>query len=115
MAVKITGIIVPADPDSDITQVVFERGDLEYMQRVVGGYVEATDMPRVKATIWSNDEGAIIKLPVNVRASEFLYKFAPEHEGHNIMFGDVLITGLPDKDGDTQSVTAVVQRYLLES
>lgn len=97
-AVKITtgGTVEVVDYPAD--------DSLHFLQACVGGYVEAIDfsVARFEVTMWLNEEGKVYGLPRNGLATWLAQD--------SIMLGDwiagdVVITGLPDNDGNTQGLT----------
>lgn len=102
MEIKV--VVIPSDEDEPLAMRELEQGNLRAMQEIVGGLIEFTDIPAANASLVSNEEGLIYGLPLNTRATAILHTFAPIHTGHTILVGDCFICGLPDQDGDTQSV-----------
>lgn len=68
----VQGIIIPADNSASLTVATFET--LEDYQQVVGGWIEAVDIPDLGVTIYVNEEELIRDLPFNRRAT-FLWRF----------------------------------------
>jgi hypothetical protein len=54
------------------------------LNRLVGGYIEAVRAPRSDVVIYANEEGLLMSLPVNLRAS--LWTGLP-------LVGDVVVLG----------------------
>lgn len=69
----ITGIVIPADTETPISTVEFERGDISVIQNVVGGYFGVIDTTPHQSSIWIHDEGKLIGLPVNLRATLYVW------------------------------------------
>lgn len=73
--------------------VDFPKTDrLEFMQRAVGGYIEAIRL-RGGRVMWVNEEGMLKGLPTNEKATEVVVDEAPQYiwgPGHKIL-GPVLI------------------------
>ncbi len=80
---------------------------LDEMQAVVGGYVEAINF--ADSTMWCNEEGSDLELPVNPLASRFAKKRLAE-VGRILLTqdgwiaGTVFLTGLVDDEGDETDV-----------
>jgi hypothetical protein len=101
----ITGIVIPATIEQSMTRVEYESEDFRFIQSIVGGTFTVTDLEEdVKASIFSNDEGLLIGLDFNKRATALLYAFSPRHIGYTMLVGTCLIVGYPDEEGVTQSV-----------
>lgn len=106
MTQQITGLRIPADDDQPITVTALARSDFRAIQAVVGGLFDVIDLATSAATLWLNDEGKLIGLPVNRRATALLWALHSAWAGNDVLCGDVLVTGQPDSQGDTQSVPA---------
>jgi hypothetical protein len=100
-------VIVPADSQSP-AQVVDAQLTLDYLQGVVGGLIEAvhldqvlTDSGRrdVDATVFLNEEGKLIGLPVNPRATD-LCALAIGGWVLDVICGDVIVVGPPGPEGE---------------
>lgn len=106
-------VIIPAD-GSQVARIVDEKLDLKYMQGVVGGYIEAVDVDviltdtgkkQTNATVFVNEEGKLIRLPVNPRATD-LCAIAIGGWVRDVIAGDVIVVGQPDAEGETTPVPA---------
>lgn len=106
-------LVVPADEEQ--APFVKELKDYDYRkgQEIVGGLIQPVDIDAQDCTVWCNEEGHPLGLPLNRRATAYLYAFAPEHRGFNVLMGDCYISGLPDDDGDTTSVPELVVGTIL--
>ena len=100
-------IIVPAD-SSNPAQVVDEHLSLDYLQGVVGGLIEAVNLHQVlsdsgrhnvDATVFVNEEGKLIGLPVNPRATD-LCALAIGGWVRDVICGDVIVVGPPGPEGE---------------
>jgi Domain of unknown function (DUF3846) len=103
-------LIIPASGEK--AWVVDERIDLDYLQNVVGGWIEAVDVEQVltdsgrrsvNATVFVNEEGKLNGLPVNHRATD-LCALAIGGWFHDVIVGDVVVAGQPDDEGETNAV-----------
>jgi len=75
-------------------------------QAVVGGYIEGIFKPDF--TIYVNEEGILMRLPLNERIAEVADYPQP-------LFGNALIVGPADSDGNDTDVPAhIVTHYELE-
>lgn len=102
---EITGVLIPANEETLIRRVDFERGDIAAMQGFVGGLFEAIDFEEPRDTIWCHEEALLVGAPVNRRASLLLWVHSYSHRGATRVRGDVLITGQPDAAGDTTDIS----------
>ena len=62
------------------------------------------DIDRPEATLILNEEGKLMGLPMNRRATLLLWVHLTRWRGHDALAGDVLIVGRPDDDGNMQDV-----------
>ncbi|SDB87219.1 protein of unknown function [Raineyella antarctica] len=93
------GIIIPADENSPcVTQ---EFIGLKDYRQAVGGLIEPVDLPRIGATIYVNEEGLILDLPLNVRATILRWFWMPDTLRQSTLVGDAVLVGMPDPRGDT--------------
>ena len=101
---QITALVVPCDEEEDIRKIEYEQGDIRFIQSVVEGTFTVTDLEQADASIFSNDEGLLLDLPFNRRATGMLYTFSPRHRGYTMLVGNCLVTGMPDEEGNTLAV-----------
>lgn len=108
-------IVIPAD-GTQPARVVDDNITLEFMQGVVGGYIETvpiyevlTDSGRkhVEADLFVNEEGKLIGLPLNPRATD-LAALTIGGWVHDVIKGDVIVTGQPDDEGRNTPVPQTV-------
>jgi hypothetical protein len=100
----IKGILMPVDQFAPISVVEFDQSDYTQITKLIGGTFGVTDTLRPDASVWYHDEGKILGLPVNRRASLFLWVHRTEFRGYDALMGDVLILGPADDEGNTTSV-----------
>ncbi|NKY18889.1 DUF3846 domain-containing protein [Tsukamurella spumae] len=86
-------------------------GDYQAWQKRVGGTFDVMNIYRPDAGLVIHDEGKIIGLPLNRRASLLLWVHNSPFRGVDTIMGECLIVGAPDDEGETQSCPA----ELLES
>jgi hypothetical protein len=107
-------LFVPADPDIPIRILTLPNPEagFDILQQAVGGNFEV--QAHDEGDIWLNDEGRLLDLPINVRINHWMLNdsaLAREHQvGESlVMYGDVVVTGPPDENGD---ITAVDQHMV---
>ncbi|SIS17685.1 protein of unknown function [Microbacterium sp. RURRCA19A] len=103
---------LPADQDEPITAL--EVHQLEDYQAAVGGWIEPVDIPELGITIYVHEEGLVLGLPFNSRATFLWWYFIPEARHKAMLVGPALIVGLPDRNGDSTSIPNDVARLLTE-
>lgn len=100
----IQGLVV--EPDGTFRKVEIDNEHLAPYQAIVGGYIEA--ITGKIATVYVNEEGLILNLPINPSATLFAQRFiAPGHR----LFGTALIVGPPSGGLDTPVRQSVVDHY----
>lgn len=112
---KITGILVPQDDEQPLQKVEFERGDIRTMQGYVGGTFDVIDIDNPPASIWFDDEGKIkAEWTPNRRATLMLWVHSSAFRNFDVVAGNALLTGPPDKNGDTTSAPDHLLKLLFE-
>ena len=109
----VTGVIIPADEALAISQCEFN--DLRDYQMAVGGLIEAIDLDDPSMTFFANEEGKLIGLPVNRRATMLWWLHNPATYGYDVLAGDAVLVGQPDQDGDTQSAPESIIGLLMDT
>lgn len=86
--------------------VEFDNNEVTPMQDAVGGNLQALTVgtPQGDVTFWANEEGKLLRLPINGAATNMWWILAPEFAQRDFLVGDVIITGGADRNGDTLSV-----------
>lgn len=77
------------------------EGQLQALQGLVGGYIEAAYSADQSVTFWINEEGKIHDLPVNGFGTALWWLVNPAVRNRDTLRGPVLITGGADGQGDT--------------
>lgn len=77
--------------------------ELSQLQTAVGGYVQAV-YPNPDTTLWLNEDGRILELPINQPATEVWEALRPG--GADTLRGVVVVTGSADGNGETLPITA---------
>ena len=104
---------IPADQDESITHL--EVHQLEDYQAAVGGWIEPVDIAELGITIYVHEEGLVLALPFNPRATFLWWYFVPEARQKAMLVGPALIVGLPDQRGESTNVPDGTARLLTES
>lgn len=95
-------IVIPADESQPIT--VHNFMDFQDYQSVVEGTFEAIDLEALPFSFFVNDEGKLIGLAQNRRATLIWWSSVPGIIGRDVLHGDVVLIGAPDDEGDTTSL-----------
>jgi len=101
------GIVIPA---SSLVPVELKTldGSLEGYQSVVNGLIQVVEAGGIVFIV--NEEGKLQGMPINNRATSYLYAVVPEWRGWDVLAGPVLIMG--NGDGEFTSVPqAVIEAF----
>jgi|688.fasta_scaffold07801_17 hypothetical protein len=95
---RIKGIFIPVL--GPIVEVYIKRKDsLDEFRKLVDGYIEAVSLD--SADMYCNEEGRLMNLPLNFRATRLNLSRFSEHKGEASIgiVGDVLLLGSVDRFG----------------
>jgi Domain of unknown function (DUF3846) len=106
-------LIIRTDGTTEVGDLDAPEGSLKVLQNAVGGYVEAVDLrdPEEPATMWVNEDGIALGLPMNVYGT-LIYQLM--YHTPNGILGDIAISGLPDDEGDTTGISDKLRTALEE-
>ncbi|MEU2204240.1 DUF3846 domain-containing protein [Microbacterium oleivorans] len=107
------GIVIPADEAAPLEFRLF--GQITEYQEAVGGYFQCVDIDEPAATFFCNEDGKVIGLPLNRRASLAWWTLFSAARGVDALMGDVILLGQPDEEGDTQDVPAELVTLLMKT
>lgn len=101
---EITAIVIPADLGQPLRQERIDPNDLSAYQALVGGHIEAIELSRPSASMYINEEGKLLELPVNHRATAL----AAVHNNkfRDIVVGEAFVTGPLTATGRDTTVPA---------
>lgn len=111
----IQGIRIPMDAEQPIELVEFDQGDYRAIQRHIGGNFQCLDMERPDSTLFCDEEGRINGSEMNRRATLILWVHDSRFRGADVIFGNAMILGRPDDDGNTASVPDSFQEILIKA
>ena len=102
------GVVIKADGTLERLDLSESEQELKSLQNAVGGYVQVIELED-DFTMWVNEEGKLLNLPVNEIATVIWeVRFGI---GTDIICGDVVFTGGMDEDGETLTISeANIQR-----
>lgn len=107
------GILIPADERRPLELQDFRS--LDGYQLAVGGWIEGVPAGEDGTSFFANTEGEHVGLPVNRRASiHWLLQFRGRAT-HDRLFGDVVLVGPADEEGETQGVPEALLLLLFET
>ena len=103
METSILALLIHAAPSREVD--VIRINDLEEgLEFLVGGWFETITPKDWDQTWWLNEEGKILGLPFNARATELAHKHHAISLGDHIA-GDLVVTGGIDDNGETLGLT----------
>ena len=100
----LNAIVIPVDPGQPIRQQQLHSSDLDGYRQIVGGNLEVLTLDRPSASLYFNEEGKLLGLPINPRATVLLWAHNSAFRGHDVIVGPAFIVGLPDDEGDDTTV-----------
>lgn len=95
-------IQIPVDEERPLYKVAVEG--LDGMQAAVGGYIQVIDLTSLNASLVMDEEGKLAQKPINRRATLLFWLLFPSVRHRDVIVGDAIIVGQPDKDGNTTDV-----------
>lgn len=107
-------LLIPADMSLPLQAVDMPDGSsLALLQKMVGGYVEATPVNDRdhEITLYVDEEGKMKHKPFNERAT-YLWTLIYNSVLDDFLVGDVVVTGGVGKDGEEQTVSKDVVELL---
>ena len=88
-------VVVKADGDFSVVDIA--GNELKTLQGLVGGWIQAVDL-KPNLTLWVNEEGKMVGLPVNGFATEM---WDSVYGATDVIVGTAVFTGGTDDEGDT--------------
>lgn len=104
------GVLIPVD-EAEPLRVVDLKNVSDY-QKLIGGWVEVTDLDSPEASIWFDEEGKLKNLPLNRRASLILWMHNPSFRDRDVVKGPAIVLGPGNEYGETQDVPAELKMLL---
>lgn len=114
----IKALIIPANPLEAVTATDIDAG-LDSFQHQVGGYIESVpggDFNGAAEGTWCayiNEEGKILNLPVNMRATAIMHAIEKIHAWDTIN-GTMIIVGFNDQGDSVDAPKELTAGRLLE-
>ncbi len=96
---KINSIIIPADNEVALQQGQIDTSDLPNYQAITGGPIEHVELTDPPASMYVNEEGKLLHLPMNRRATLLLWMHNPAFRYEDFVAGDALLVGPGDDNG----------------
>ncbi len=96
-----TALRVNVDCTTEVLDL--DGGEYEQLSNAVGGLIQPVDL-RPGLTIWVNEEGKLIQLPVNIIGSHLWEK---SFGMTDVIIGNCVFTGNANSDGETEPLSSV--------
>jgi len=109
----IHALLVPALGNLAVEAIQLGKSDLSRRQEMVLGLIDYVELIEPPASIILNDEGLLLGLPFNYRATELLWAGNRYHRGQTALVGNVLVVGPADEQGDDTDVPAELVELFL--
>lgn len=109
----IRGVIIPHDEDLALCQKSF--GDLADYQKAVGGYIEEISINAPRLAMFANEEGKILGLPVNGRATILWWLHNPGARHRDVVRGDAVLIGPANARGESLSIPDALISLLFQT
>jgi Domain of unknown function (DUF3846) len=107
--VEITAILIPANQAAPVKLRKLDRHDLAAYQALVGGNIEPINLDAPAASMYVNEEGKLLHLPLNMRATHVVWAHNERLRNEDIVMGDAFILGPVDRKGND---TSAPQSYI---
>ena len=88
----INSIVIPADEEQALQSQQLTTS-LEDRQQLVGGLIQGIDLADPPARLYCNEEGKVLELPMNKRATLLLWAHNPAFRYRDVLVGDVFLVG----------------------
>ena len=110
--IMVTGIVIPHETGLEL--FTHEFSNLASYQAAVGGYIETIRLDGHPLVIVANEEGKVMRLPANRRATCLWWLLNPNGLGGDTLVGDVVVLG-PIERGEMSDASANLVSLLLET
>jgi uncharacterized protein DUF3846 len=109
----IKGYVIGVDRSK--TPVDLPVNDLQVLQRMVGGYLEAQYDAERTVIFFINEDGKSMGLSTNELATAYWWLVNPAFVNRDVLVGDVVVVGAADRKGDITSITPEMERLIVET
>ncbi|WP_285628404.1 DUF3846 domain-containing protein [Kineosporia sp. NBRC 101677] len=106
---QMLAVVIPVDLDEPIRleQVPLERGArTQAFHTWVDGNFEVLHLDEPQASLYCNEEGKILAMPVNQRATSLLWVHNPLFHGRDVVNGPAFLVGPVDEAGEDTTAPA---------
>jgi hypothetical protein len=111
----ISSIVIPADDEEPLRRNQLLAGGLADRQQLVGGFIQAVNLGEPPARLYFNEEGKVMELTPNKRATLLLWVHNPAFRYQDLIVGDAFVVGPVGRRSTDTSVPDEYVRTLLEA
>lgn len=104
----VNSIVIPAEEAQPLQTQLLTQG-LEDRQELVGGLIQGIDFTDPPARLYCNEEGKVLELPMNKRATLLLWAHNQAFRYRDVIVGDAYLVG---PVGRHSTDTSVPDEYL---
>jgi hypothetical protein len=106
-----TAIKLTTEGQASLIDLTADNNELLTLQMAVGGLIEAKTLEG-DYTLFMNEEGKLMQLPINERATEIWLANFPNFP--DVIVGDVVIAGGTDEEGEQLGLDPDYAKKLLD-
>lgn len=110
---SITIVVIPAHTGEPTRKQELNPADLDAYQGLVHGNIDIVRLETPEAGLIINDEGKLLGLRPNPRATALLWVHNPPFRGQDIIVGDAVLVGSTDEDGNDLSAPDELVKLIL--
>jgi hypothetical protein len=110
----ITAIVIPADSDKPLRREEVSSTDARAYRSLVGGSLQVVHLEEPAASLYVNEEGKQLDLPLNARATVLLWAHNAAFVGQDWIVGDALLVGPVGRDGADMTAPRAYVSLLLD-
>lgn len=111
----LSAIFIPADEQEPLRLEQFDTDDLDARQRLADGAFEILRLEGPAATLYVNEDGKLLEMPVNRRATLLLWVHNRAFREQDVIAGDAFILGYPDDEGNATTTPQELVDLLLHT
>lgn len=112
---RINSVILPAADQEPVRQHELGVSSINEYQQLVGGLVQPLRLERPAMTLYCHEEGKLLDLPLNHRATLLLWAHNPAFRYRDLVVGDAFLVGQPDEHGLDTDVPDELVKVLFET
>ena len=111
----VNNLVIPADDEQPLSRNQLPAAGLEDRQQLVGGLIQGVDLTDPPARLYCNEEGKVLELPLNKRATLLLWAHNPAFRYRDVIVGDAYLVGPVGRHSTDTSVPDEYVQRLFET